>query len=164
MHEELLRHLSQQKKSTAKEYHSFKLGVWRKEITVITQFPIDMLMVYLLVRYGAQHDAFSDRAKVDGASFPEVSDYHWHMSVWKFRWPMIVYFAVRSYFDLIPFFKYHQELALVGPLMVLIYASAHDKFYFEYRSELAKYADGRKRPEWVNKLAKFLRDLWGVEV
>lgn len=131
---------------------------------MITPFLIDLLMVYLLVRFGAQHDAFSDRAKVDGATFPEVSDYWWHVSVWKFRWPLLVYFAVESYFDIWPMFSnYPQYLSLVGPLIVLVYASAHDKFYFEYRSEIAKYADGRKRPEWINRLAKFLRDVWGIK-
>ena len=128
-----------------------------------TQFLIDLLLVYLLVRFGAQHDAFSDRAKVEGADFPEVSDYQWHVSVWKFRWPLLAYFSVESYFDLVPVFKYHPALALVGPLIVLVYASVHDKFYFEYRRDLAKYADGRKRPAWINKLAKFMRDVWGVE-
>lgn len=130
---------------------------------MITQFLIDLLLVYLLVRYGAQHDAFSDRAKVDGAAFPEVSDYHWHVSVWKFRWPLLVYFAVESYLDLVPVFKYHPAFAVLGPLAVLIMASAHDFFYFKYRREIAKYADGRSRPEWINKLAKFLREVWGVK-
>lgn len=130
---------------------------------VITQFIIDLLLVYLLVRYGAQHDAFSDRAKVDGAAFPEVSDYQWHVSVWKFRWPLLVYFAVESYLDLVPVFKYHPAFAVLGPLAVLIMASAHDFFYFKYRREIAKYADGRSRPEWINKLAKFLREVWGVK-
>lgn len=130
---------------------------------MISQFLIDLLLVYLLVRYGAQHDAFSDRAKVDGAAFPEVSDYHWHVSVWKFRWPLLVYVAVESYCDLFPVFKYHPAFAVLGPLFVLIMASAHDVFYFKYRRELAKYADGRKRPDWINKLAKFLRDVWGVK-
>ena len=130
---------------------------------MITPFLIDLLMVYLLVRYGAQHDAFSDRAKVDGADFQEVSDYHWHVSVWKFRWPLLVYFAVESYCDLVPVFKYHPAFAVIGPIAVLIMASAHDFFYFKYRKELSKYADGRKRPEWINRIAKFLRDVWGIK-
>lgn len=130
---------------------------------MITPFLIDLLLVYLLVRFGAQHDAFSDRAKVDGGKFPDVSDYHWHVSVWKFRWPLIVYFAVESCCDLLPVFKYHPAFAVIGPLAVLIMASAHDLFYFSYRSELAKYADGRKRPKWINRLSKFLRDVWGIK-
>lgn len=132
-----------------------------------TQFLIDLLLVYLLVRFGAQHDAFSDRAKVNVSDtiFPEVSDYHWHVSVWKFRWPLLVYFAVESYFDLLAVLKSQDRLllAIFAPLMILITASAHDFFYFKYRRELAKYADGRKRPELIKKLAKFLRDVWGVE-
>lgn len=130
---------------------------------MVTPVLIDLLMVYLLVRFGAQHDAFSDRAKVDGAAFPEVSDYHWHVSVWKFRWPMLVYFAVESYCDLAPVFKYHPAFAVIAPLFVLIMASAHDVYYLSYRRDIAKYADGRKRPEWIKKLAKFLREVWGVE-
>ena len=126
-----------------------------------TQFLIDLLLVYLLVRFGAQHDAFSDRAKVDGADFPEVSDYQWHVSVWKFRWPLLAYFSVESYCDL--FLVVQSQLALIAPLVVLIMASAHDLFYLKYRRDLSKYADGRKRPAWINKLAKFMRDVWGVK-
>lgn len=130
----------------------------------ITLFLIDILVVYLLVRFGAQHDAFSDRAKVYGAAFPEVSDRNWHFANWKWRWPVLAYFSVKSYCDLVPVFKYHPEFAVIGPLAVLIMASAHDLFYFKYRREISKYADGRKRPEWINRLAKFLRDVWGIKI
>lgn len=131
----------------------------------ITPFLIDLLMVYLLVRFGAQHDAFSDRAKVDGADFPEVSDRNWHFANWKWRWPALAYFAVESYFDLLAALKSQDRLllAIFAPLVVLIMASAHDLFYFKYRRELAKYADGRKRPEWIDQLSKFLRDVWGLK-
>lgn len=128
---------------------------------MITAFIIDLLMVYLLVRYGAQHDAFSDRANVDDAQFHEVSDRNWHFSVWKFRWPLLVYFAVESYCDL--FRVLQSQLALIAPIFVLIMASAHDVYYFSYRRELAKYADGKNRPEWINCLSNFLREVWGVK-
>lgn len=122
----------------------------------------DLAALAALVIYSAQHDAQSDRAAVgfdeDGKELT-VSDYQWHLSVWKFRWPLIFYLGGRIWFDAAPFGVIFQiSLALA----VLILASLHDFFYFDTRKRLSSYADGKSRPRWMKKLEKFLREIWGI--
>lgn len=128
----------------------------------ITTLLFDFAALAALVIYSAQHDAQSDRAAVgfdESGKGLTVSDYQWHLSVWKFRWPLIVYLGWRTWFDAAPFGVIFQ-IALA--LAVLLLTSLHDFFYFETRKRLSRYADGKSRPRWMKKLEKFLREIWGI--
>lgn len=128
----------------------------------LTELLFDFAALAVLVIYSAQHDAQSDRAIVafdENGQALRVSDYQWHLSVWKMRWTGIIYLGGRIWFDAAPFGALVQ-LALV--LEVLVIASLHDVFYFNTRKHLARYADGKSRPKWMKRLEKFLREIWGV--
>jgi len=123
----------------------------------------DFIALVVLVIYSAQHDAQSEHALVaydqDGNEL-RVSDRQWHLSVWKFRWPLILYLGGRIWFDVAPFGLLMQIFFV---LLVLVVASLHDLFYFKTRKNLARYADGKSRPRWMKKLEKILREIWGIK-